>query len=208
MAESITNTEPQATRQDFALSTRGGQFAKLLTRIAITGRDGKARGVEEGLEAAFTMLDCTRSEGKSVFLVGNGGSAAVAGHIANDFVNMAGLRAITLHDTPLLTCMANDYGYENAYARILATLCRPGDMLIAISSSGNSSNITNAVAVARESDGSVLTLSGFASENRMRALGDLNIWVPIADYGMVEIAHLFILHNLADRLRLRGEANG
>jgi D-sedoheptulose 7-phosphate isomerase len=65
-----------------------------------------------------------------------GGSAAVASHSVTDFVNVAGLRAMTLHESSLITCMANDYGYENAFARILSTLARPKDMLIGISSSG------------------------------------------------------------------------
>ena len=98
--------------------------------------------------------------------------------------------------------MANDYGYENAFARILYTLAQPGDALIAISSSGKSPNICNAAAKVRELGGSIVTLSGFAPDNPLRALGNLNIWLDARDYGMVEIGHQFVLHNIADHLRL------
>ena len=205
MLEASTKTDLTGTSEALALSIRGGDFAVLLNRVVVTDPEGKAADIEDGLETAVTMLAGTRGGGNSAFLIGNGGSAAVAAHIANDLVNVAGLRATTLHDSSLLTCMANDYGYENAFARIVTTICRPGDVLIAISSSGNSANITNAVAAARKAGGSLITLSGFRAENPLRVLGDLNVWVPMADYGMVEIAHLFILHNLADRLRSRRE---
>ena len=86
-------------------------------------------------------------------------------------------------------------------------LARPNDMLIGISSSGNSQNIRNAAAKIRELGGSAITLSGFAFDNPLRKLGDLNVWLDSRDYGMVEIGHQFVLHNIADRLRLENELN-
>ncbi len=82
---------------------------------------------------------------------------------------------------------------------LLAELARPADVLIAISSSGKSANIRNAASCVSGKGGSVITLSGFDARNPLRALGDLNIWVDSTDYGFVEIAHQFILHNVADR---------
>jgi D-sedoheptulose 7-phosphate isomerase len=76
------------------------------------------------------------------------------------------------------------------------------DALIAISSSGQSANIRNAAAEMRRLGGKVVTLSGFKGDNPLRALGDFNIWLDSTDYGMVEIGHQFVLHNLADRIRL------
>ena len=146
------------------------------------------------------MLQDLRRRHGSLYLVGNGGSAAVASHSVTDFVNVGQLRATTLHDASLITCMANDFGYENAFARVLSTLARPGDALIAISSSGKSPNICNAAAKVGELGGIVITLSGFAPDNPLRVLGNINIWLDSRDYGMVEIGHLFALHNVADRL--------
>jgi D-sedoheptulose 7-phosphate isomerase len=83
----------------------------------------------------------------------------------------------------------------------------PEDMLIAISSSGNSANIRNAVSAAREIGAFSLTLSGFKGDNPLRTMGDTNVWLDSQDYGFVEIGHQFILHNLADRFndKLKGQ---
>jgi D-sedoheptulose 7-phosphate isomerase len=160
---------------------------------------GEIRAIDRAMEDLCDLL-CGAAQG-SVYIIGNGGSAAVAAHIANDFVNAGKLRAITLHDAPVLTCMANDYGYDNAYARLLRTMARKGDILIAISSGGNSPNILNAVSAADEVGVRTVTLSGFKADNKLRRLGEINVWIPVEDYGLAEIGHLMILHNLADRLR-------
>lgn len=144
------------------------------------------------------LAQACESQG-SVYVIGNGGSAGVASHAVIDLVNVAKLRAFTLHEPALLTCMANDYGYEQAFARLLAQMAKPGDVLIAISSSGNSANIRNAATQMTDSGGAVITLSGFAADNPLRSLGDINIWLDSRDYGLVEIGHQFILHNMSDR---------
>jgi D-sedoheptulose 7-phosphate isomerase len=187
-----------------AIATRTSSFASVIDSLVVTSADLNSASPDTALEDIVDALD--RNRAASVFVIGNGGSAAVAAHIVNDFVNMGKLRALTLHDPSVLTCLANDYGYENAYARMVTTLARKGDMLIAISSSGKSKNICNAVEAAKAAGARTVTLSGFSTDNPLRRLGDVNIWVPSEDYGMVEIAHLFILHNLSDRLAQRQRA--
>ena len=145
------------------------------------------------------VLSGVRRNNNAVYVIGNGGSAGVSSHVITDFVNVIKLRAYTLHDPSLITCMANDYGYENAFARLLQQMARPGDVLVAISSSGRSPNIRNAAEQMTSSGGTVVTLSGFAADNPLRALGDINIWLDSTDYGFVEIGHQFVLHNVADR---------
>lgn len=184
---------------NLTLSDRAEQFRSILNASEFTDASGMRLATEGGILRAVQILRAARDRGSSVYVIGNGGSAGVASHAITDFVNVAGLRAQTVHESSLLTCMANDYGYENAYARIISTLARPEDVLIAISSSGKSPNICNAAVKARELGGNVITLSGFAPGNPLRALGDLNIWLDSRDYGMVEIGHEFILHNIADR---------
>ena len=188
------------------IAARSGSFATALGSVVVTSLDGNPVGSETALESIIDTLEQGRDHGASVYVIGNGGSAAVAAHIVNDFVNIGKLRAQTLHDPSVLTCMANDFGYDNAYSRMVTTLAREGDLLIAISSSGKSRNICNAVEAAKTAKAKSLTLSGFRGDNPLRRLGDMNIWVPGEDYGMVEIAHLFILHNLSDRLALRTRA--
>lgn len=185
---------------DLSLAARVDRFRMLLGCCEITGKNHAALEVEAGIEAALQILAQGRESGSNVYVVGNGGSASIAAHAVVDFLHVAGLRAFTLHDSSLLTCMANDYGYENAFARILAKVARPGDTLIAISSSGRSMNIRNAATQMVNSGGSVMTVSGFAHDNPLRSMGEINIWLDSSDYGLVEIGHQFILHNLADRL--------
>ena len=152
------------------------------------------------MKLALGFLEDARGRGARVFLAGNGGSSVLVSHALTDLINVAGLRAQTLHESALLTCMANDYGYENAFARVLNVQAAKGDLLIAVSSSGRSSNIHHLVQCARKKGVRVITLSGFDPVNALRSMGDLNIWIDSRDYGLVEIGHLFILHNIADRL--------
>ncbi len=182
-----------------SLAVRAVQFQNLIAACEFTDASGKPLTLEDGIARAMQLLRSARERTNSIYVVGNGGSAGVASHATTDFVNMAKLRAQTVHDSSLLTCMANDYGYENAFARILSRLARQEDVLVAISSSGKSLNIRNAAMAVRHNGGVVLTLSGFDRDNPLRSQGDLNIWLDSRDYGLVEIGHQFILHNLADR---------
>jgi D-sedoheptulose 7-phosphate isomerase len=130
-----------------------------------------------------------------VILVGNGGSAAVASHIATDMVKQ-GTRARTLTDPAVFSAYANDEGYEHAYERQIDVMAV--DYLIAISSSGRSKNILNAVTAAKARGAHVFTFSGFSPTNPLRQLGHVNYYVPSSNYGIVEIAHLTILHSLVN----------
>lgn len=185
--------------EEMELVNRAQQFAALLEGSEITDKDGSALGIEPGITAVLQILAQVRDKSGSVYVIGNGGSAAVASHAAIDLINVAKVRAFTLHEPSVLTCIINDYGYENAYSRLLAHMARPGDVLIAISSAGRSMNIRNAATQFANSFGSVITLSGFLRNNPLRFLGDINIWLDVSDYGLVEVGHQFILHNLSDR---------
>ena len=154
------------------------------------------------MRSLVALLKDLRKRGGHLYLIGNGGSAGVASHAVTDFMNVGKLRATTLHDSALLTCMSNDYGYETAFARIVGTVASPKDVLIAISSSGQSKNIRNAATTMQDLGGTAITLSGFKPDNPLRTLGDMNVWLDSDDYGMVEIGHQFVLHNIADRIRL------
>jgi D-sedoheptulose 7-phosphate isomerase len=132
-------------------------------------------------------------------MIGNGGSDLWSA-IFTDFINVAGLRVSTLHDSSLITCMANDYGYENVFSTSLDKIAKKDDILIAISSSGISMNVVNGVTTMKRLGGKVLTFSGFDKDNTLCQLGDLNVWLGDHQYERVEIGHLFILHHLADFL--------
>lgn len=188
--------------QEMALGARAAEFQQVLASIEITNRSGGLQDTEDAMSVLIEWFEKLRTRGGHLYLVGNGGSAGVASHAVTDFLNCGRLRAATLHDPSLLSCMSNDYGYEAAFARILATIASRDDIFVAISCSGQSINIRNAVAEVRNLGGKVVTLSGFKRNNPLRSLGDMNIWLNSSDYGMVEIGHQFVLHNLADRTRL------
>ena len=141
------------------------------------------------LEQATDMVRQINSVGKKVIVVGNGGSAAMASHVAVDFTKAAGIRAINFNDADLITCFANDYGYENWVAQALEAYADKGDLVILISSSGKSQNILNAAEKATEMGLSVITVSGFLTDNPLRKLGDLNLWVDSSEYNIVEMTH-------------------
>jgi D-sedoheptulose 7-phosphate isomerase len=141
---------------------------------------------------------------QQVFTLGNGGSAATASHMAADLSkntigpNMRRFRVVSLNDNQsLLTALANDVGYENVFSEQLKNLIRPGDLLIAISASGNSPNVLKAIRYAQSQCAEVVGILGFEGGEAMR-LVDLSIVVPCDHYGIVEDVHLIINHILVD----------
>ena len=177
------------------------QFQALVEKTEITNHDGLSLECEKGIQENLEMLGKLRDGGGNLFLVGNGGSAGVVSHILTDFINVNKLNARTLHESTLISCMSNDYGYENSFSEPLSTLAKEKDLLIAISSSGRSENIRNAVISIKEAGGYAITLSGFGQNNPLRSMGDLNVWLDSNSYSLVEIGHLFYLHYLSGRLK-------
>lgn len=135
-----------------------------------------------------------------IYFIGNGGSNAICSHMMEDYGKIAGFRTYAFSDAALITCYANDYGYENAMAEWLKLHIDAGDLLVAISSSGESKNILNAVGVARAKGAHVLTLSGFAADNTLSRSGDINFVTPVRNYGIVECFHQTILHIILDSI--------
>ena len=146
------------------------------------------------------IFKLSRENNGKIIFIGNGGSAAIAGHMALDFSNRGKLRAICFNDGPMLTCLANDYSYERVFQEAIEIYADSGDILVAISSSGQSKNILNGVVAAKQKTCSVITLSGFDIWNPLRTMGDLNIYIPIPrpNYGLVEVSHHIVLHFILD----------
>lgn len=133
-----------------------------------------------------------------LFFVGNGGSAAIANHMTADFLKNGHMRTVNLFEAPLITCLGNDYGYEYIFSKSLEKLLEKDDLLVTISSSGNSKNIVNAIISAREAKANIVTLSGFHPDNKIRSMGDYNIYVPKCHYGVVESVHNLLLQEIVD----------
>lgn len=158
--------------------------------------------------AADLLLECYRRQG-TVFIVGNGGSAATASHFACDLSKgtrtdgLPPFRVMPLTDNvPLLTAWANDTDYERVFAEQLSALIRRGDLVVAISASGNSPNVLAVTEVANATDATTLALTG-QSGGQLRRLANLTIRVPSDSIEQVEDAHLIIAHSLCVALRER-----
>jgi len=163
-----------------------------------TDETGRALALEAAFERAQERMRSAHAGGNKLMFIGNGGSAGIAGHMAIDYSKNGNLRALAFNDGAALTCLGNDLGYENVFAKQMELHARADDVLIAISSSGRSPNILNAVRTARSIGCWILTLSGFGADNPLRTLGDVNLYSPNGEYGFVEITHLSLLHAILD----------
>jgi len=166
--------------------------------MEVSNRYEKAMEIDDGAGSVVEMLLTAKEYGRKVMVVGNGGSAAIAEHAQNDLSKAVGVRAMSFLDSSLMTAMANDHGYDCAYERAIEQWADDGDVLIAISSSGKSPNILRAVFAARSCGCKIVSLSGFEADNPLRKVGDVNFYVPMAEYGFVESAHAVLVHFFTD----------
>ena len=166
-------------------------FNALSTRL----RDASADQLGELLQVFVDVRD----KGRKVILVGNGGSAAIASHVAVDLTKAARVRAINFNEADLITCFGNDYGYERWVEKAIGFYGDKGDVFIAVSSSGKSKNVLNGCKAAREKGfSSIVTFSGFSNDNPLRQLGDINFWVESNAYNFVENLHQVWLLAIVD----------
>jgi D-sedoheptulose 7-phosphate isomerase len=150
------------------------------------------------VEATRTLWLAARDTGGKVIFVGNGGSAAIAAHLAVDLAKNARLPATCFNDGAQITCLANDYGFENWIAQAVRQSAMAHDVLVAISASGRSANILNGVAAAREIGAKVVTLSGMHPDNPLRQHGDVRFWADSMAYNIIETVHQFWMMSVID----------
>lgn len=170
----------------------------LLGKVAVNSDNEEAYQFDEAVDMLIDMVVSHASLGGKLLFIGNGASASISNHMAVDFWKNAGIRAVSFSDSTLLTCISNDYGYKHVFQKPIEMFAESQDILIAISSSGQSENILCGVIAAKQKGLKVITLSGFDENNPLRKLGSINFYVPWAKYGHVEIIHLAICHCLVD----------
>lgn len=141
------------------------------------------------LKKVADLVRSVSERGNKVIIAGNGGSAAIASHIAVDLTKNARVRTVNFNEASLITCFANDYGYEKWVEMAIEFYADKNDLVILISSSGMSPNIVNAATKAKEMGLPVITFSGFDSNNSLKQLGTLNFWVNSRNYNIVEMTH-------------------
>ena len=159
------------------------------------------------LESAVQLVRETYRADRQIFTMGNGGSAAVAVHLAADFgKNIAKPgekfpRIMTLcANSSALTALGNDSGYDETFSGQLRNFLNPGDLLIAISSSGNSPNIVKGVEFAQANGGKVIGMSGFDG-GRLKQLADISLHVPVKVYEVVEDVHSIFCHAIIHAMK-------
>lgn len=151
------------------------------------------------------LAECV-SKSSKIIILGNGGSSAIASHIAVDYRKFLNKRVDVLTDASMLTMMTNDYGQENSYAKFIEMNYEPNTLVILISSSGNSENIIRAFHKSVELDCGIVTLSGFDENNKLKTLSEttdsakvfVNYHVNNNSYGTVENMHQIFLHAIID----------
>ncbi|KKL49838.1 hypothetical protein LCGC14_2311490, partial [marine sediment metagenome] len=173
-------------------------FVSALECVVVTFHDCAPIPFNEGVEWTVKTLSDVRADKKKVMLVGNGAEASIASHIALDLWKLRGIRAVTFSDAAQLTALANDCGAEFAFSIPIKIFGDAGDVVFALSCSGESSNVLQAAAAARKAGYPLVTLTGCEPMNALRKLGDVNFYVPDEMYGVVESAHALIMHCVLD----------
>jgi len=155
---------------------------------------------EKKLKDAVEIIKSTSDDGGKLIFIGNGGSAAMSSHLSVDFTKACGIRSINFNEADLITCFANDYGYENWCKEALSAYADQDDLVILISSSGNSQNILNAAKYCRDRNICFLTFTGFLANNPLNGLGSLNFHVDSTCYNFIEMVHHIWLVGLVDHI--------
>ena len=186
-------------------STNIIEIGKCLQAISASLGDSSDIQADEAFGKWTDLTVHIRSQKSTVFLIGNGASASMASHVAADLAKNAHVHTEVFTDLSLITAIANDVSYDEVFAEPLRRRLKKGDMLVAISSSGQSINILQAVATAKKLGGIVITLSAMKAENPLRHEGELNLYVPAQTYGMAETCHAAILHYWIDNIILQNE---
>ena len=174
------------------------KFINLFGSIKVTDNQKNKIDIYQGIECVCDIIKKqSKVDGKLLF-IGNGGSAAIASHMAIDFWKNGGVKAMAFNDSSLLTCIGNDFGYKHVFEKPIEAFSHKNDVLFAISSSGKSENILNGVKAAQAKGCRIITLSGFSGDNPLCSMGAYNFYVPSHEYGHVEVIHQYICHCILD----------
>lgn len=176
--------------------------ARMAQAIAVKQQMAEGAAIEQAVEVARVMLGCLRAGGKVIFF-GNGGSAQDAGHLAAELMgrfafDRPGLAAISLPDaTAAMTAIGNDYSYEEVFARQVLGVGRPGDVVVGLTTSGNSPNVVRALDMAARAGMTTVSLTG-ARGGKAAALAQIPIRVPTDDTALVQEACLHLGHTICE----------
>ena len=158
---------------------------------------------EENLEKIIKiekLILKVKKDKKKILIFGNGGSAAIASHFSIDCNNKLKIKCLNFNEASILTCFSNDYGYENWVKKALEQFSEKGDLVILISSSGESKNMTSASRFTTNKKIKTITLTGFNKKNTLSRSGYINIWINSKIYNFVENSHQVLLLSIIDSI--------
>jgi len=164
--------------------------------------------ISDRLQVIKGLFESTHKSGNKIIFVGNGGSAAMASHCAVDLSKNAGIRSINFNEADLITCLANDRGFENWVTEALKLYADKGDVVVLISSSGKSDNMINAAKYCNQNFLTLVTVTGMDKRNPLKSQNDkgsytdsdLNLWVNSKAYNLIEMVHHFWLLCICDMI--------
>lgn len=170
-----------------------------LKNMKVTNGIGYKINLDEGLNLFAEKVRYIQQESKGLlFFCGNGASASMAEHMSHDWFQNGVVNTTTCAEVSHITAISNDISYEEVFSYRIRRILSDSDMLVAISSSGNSPNIVNAIKAAKEKGAFTVSVSGKGDDNKIRQMCDLNFYVPLPTYGEVESAHAVLLHCMLD----------
>ena len=170
-----------------------------IKNTVVTDYRGNELSLDQGMEQWARQAEIVKNTTKGLmFFCGNGASATMSEHMSHDWFQNAVINTTTCSETAHITAISNDIDYENVFSYRVRRILSERDLFIGISSSGNSTNIINAIKAARENRAYTISLTGKSDNNSLRQLGDLNFYIPLHNYGEVESAHALILHMALD----------
>ncbi len=200
--------DPRTKNKTFSMTSPSAYLGEYVATV----QKSLAQIPAERLDQALALLNDALRGNKRIYVCGNGGSAAIADHLCCDWTKgtfIPGQPALKTHslvaNNALMTALGNDYGYEKTFSTQVEIYGESGDVLVAISSSGNSPNIVGAVEAARSKGLKVLGLSGF-SGGKLALLSDVSLHAPFDNYGLVEDCHQILMHVLSQYLVRQIEA--
>ncbi len=156
----------------------------------------------KSLEEIKSQLKIIKKKNKKVLIFGNGGSAAIANHFTIDLIKNTRIRCMNFNESSILTCLSNDYGYDNWVKKIIEYYADKNDLIFLISSSGESKNMINGCAAAKNKKCfPIVTFTGFRKGNSLSKKGDINIWVNSKKYNHIENSHQFFLLSIVDSIK-------
>ncbi len=188
----LNNTDWKTSVQDYSNALLGIEVT--LSADPVTPDTGFSQLAE---------ITCNlRKNNRTIYLIGNGASASMASHLCADLAKNARIHTQVFSDLSLITALANDLSYADVFSEPLKTCGKEGDLLVAISSSGESANIIKAANIARQLKMTTITFTAFSPANTLRKSGDINFFVNVGSYGAAESCHSMMLHHWMDMVSL------